>query len=375
MRSRYSDDLTKWLVAALREVGYSEDRSAAETFDSQGTFKQQHDTGQNLKYLIVYPRVSCSAMPAKSAEEAVVVDTQSPQYIITACEFATFKEIASSKTMSWRQRKRMLKCLQESYEQFKAIEEKLISGAPLTASEQSRYDSNSGADMDKINWLQTLIKEMVDGGFLTESEKEELIASLTTNLGSVDEEIASAQSEGKPKKVEKLEEKKRSIQERKLKITGIAPIQHRLKHAEELIRLRLKLFPLVSLEEKGRSMSLTIADLKTLEQKGDIEESIIQLENASRCWFEDEEEFKLRCAVEAKEAKLKYNAFLKAQAAKKPSGGGGGKSTGTQGRSASSSSSSWAVAGTGYKKASSSGGGTKKASGGFAAAFADDDSD
>jgi hypothetical protein len=35
VRSRYSDELTKWMVAALREVGFSEDRSAAETYDSQ----------------------------------------------------------------------------------------------------------------------------------------------------------------------------------------------------------------------------------------------------------------------------------------------------------------------------------------------------
>ena len=33
---RYPEDLPKWLVAALREIGFTEDRSAAETFDSQG---------------------------------------------------------------------------------------------------------------------------------------------------------------------------------------------------------------------------------------------------------------------------------------------------------------------------------------------------
>jgi hypothetical protein len=35
VRSRYSEDMTKWMVAALREIGFSEDRSAAETYDSQ----------------------------------------------------------------------------------------------------------------------------------------------------------------------------------------------------------------------------------------------------------------------------------------------------------------------------------------------------
>lgn len=72
VRAKYNDDLTKWMIAALREVGYSEDRSAAETFDSQGFFKQQHDTGQNLKYLVIYPKVLCgdpTFAAAKAAEE------------------------------------------------------------------------------------------------------------------------------------------------------------------------------------------------------------------------------------------------------------------------------------------------------------------
>ena len=36
VRAKYSDDLPKWMGAALREIGYVADASAAETFDSQG---------------------------------------------------------------------------------------------------------------------------------------------------------------------------------------------------------------------------------------------------------------------------------------------------------------------------------------------------
>ena len=114
-----------------------------------GTFKQQHDTGQNLKYLIVYPHVTCAAqgISAKGnadVDEATIVDTKSPEYIVSACELATFKEIVSSKTQSWRQRKRLLKVLQESSEYFQSVEAKLITGAPLTVKEQASYESNSG---------------------------------------------------------------------------------------------------------------------------------------------------------------------------------------------------------------------------------------
>ena len=44
VRSKYDDNLPKYCVATLRDLNFSEDKSAAETFDSQGTFKQQHGT-------------------------------------------------------------------------------------------------------------------------------------------------------------------------------------------------------------------------------------------------------------------------------------------------------------------------------------------
>eukprot|EP01035_Chromulina_nebulosa_P030499 gene30499-40527_t len=255
VRSRYAEDLTKWLVAALREIGYTEDRSAAETFDSQGTFKQQHDTGQNLKYLIVYPNVSCSkasASPSDNQKESstasAAVNTSSPEYIVSACELATFKEIvASHKVVSYKQKKKLLKHLQDAAEKFKAIEEKLVSGAFLDPAEQAYYDANSGVDNEKIAWLQADIKDMVDKGQLTAAEKTELLSSLDANLTSVNAEIADAEAEKKPKKVEKLQQKK---------ITE--PIRHRLRHGDEIQKLRVKLFPMLALEEKGRSMSLTM---------------------------------------------------------------------------------------------------------------------
>ncbi len=296
VRQKYSDDLPKWMNSSLRDVGYSEDRSAAETFDSQGTFKQQHDTGQNLKYIIVYPRVTCASAGAGggagkgkaaaggSGEGGELLDTKSPEYIVTACELATFKEIVNSKAGSWRQRKRLLKVLQDGDERFQAIEQKLISGAPLTPIEQAVYESNSGADAEKMAWLQGEIKKMVDEGQLTASEKEELLLSLDANVKTIVEEQATATQEGKPKKVELLETKKQGILTRKGVVQKIEPIRHRLKHGEEVLKLRLKMLPLIALEDKGRSMSLSLADLQAVGEKGEIEEKIAQMENASRGW-------------------------------------------------------------------------------------------
>lgn len=137
VRSRYDEDLSRWLCTALRELGYEEDRSAAETFDSQGKFKQQHDTGQNLKYLIVYPFVTCAnKKKEEGSNEADVIDTSSKEYVIAASSLDTFKSLVASKTPSWRQKRAVLRVLQEAAESFQEIERKLISGTPLTPAEQ-----------------------------------------------------------------------------------------------------------------------------------------------------------------------------------------------------------------------------------------------
>jgi hypothetical protein len=316
VRSRYDEDLTRWLCVSLREIGYSEDKSAAETFDSQGTFKQQHDTGQNLKYLIVYPFVSCANRKADSVTPVEAVDTSSNEYVIAASSLVTFKELVAAKTQSWREKKRILKVLQDAVESYAEVEKKLIAGSALTATEQAVYDAQSADNTDKIAWLQHEIKTMADGGALTASERQELVDTLKGSIASTEEEASKARAEGQAKALEKLQAKKQALLDRKALIEKAPVIVHRLKHGDEIRRLRLRLLPLLALEDKGRSMSLTLADLKTLEQKGELEDAIAALERASRGWYMKDDEFGAMCVLETEEAARKYKDQVKAQKAK-----------------------------------------------------------
>lgn len=375
VRSRYPEDLPKWLVAALREIGFTEDRSAAETFDSQGTFKQQHDTGQNLKYLIVFPHVSCSKASsvgekAESADPSL--DDKSPEYIVMACEKATLLDIVSSKVTSYNQKKRLLKVLQEKSEQYKAIEAKLVTGAMLSPKEQAFYDANSGSDDEKIQWLQNEIKSMIDGGQLTAREKSELLKQMEGNIASLTAEIEAAKAEGKPKKAEKSEAKREAILSRKGVVEKINPIAPRLKNGDQIRKLHMKVIPLQALEEKGRSMSLTLADLKLLEEKMDIEAEIKALEQSSRGWFEDEEEFNERCRFEEKEARAAYKVKVS-----DPKNKSGAKSNSAPSAGKAGSSNSWSTVAkkpSGFSSAAPKPA-TKKPSSTFAAAFDGSDSD
>ena len=285
VRSRYSDDMTKWMTNALRELGFTDDRSAAVDFSSQGTYKQQHDTGQNLKYLIVFPHVKCANQKSEEAASDASpsgLNTSSKEYIVSACELSTFQEIVASKTQSWSQRKRLLKVIQDAKATFDALEQKLIQGSLLTPDEQALYDANSGCDQAKVTWLQAEIKAMVDNGNLTKDEKAQLVETLSGNVKSLEAEIAQCAGEGKDKRVEVLTAKRNTVQQRLQAVEAAPPIIHHLKHGNEIQRCVVELQPLYALEEKGRAMALTLADLRTLEAKGDLEQKISQLEAASR---------------------------------------------------------------------------------------------
>ena len=53
VRQKYNDGLPNLLADALRGVSFVEDRGASTSLDSAGTFKYQHDTDKDLKFMHV----------------------------------------------------------------------------------------------------------------------------------------------------------------------------------------------------------------------------------------------------------------------------------------------------------------------------------
>ena len=376
VRSKYNEDMPKWINTALRSISFVSDNSAAETFDSQGMFKQQHDTGKNLIYIIVFPKVTCSTPGSTEStnekdSNSVEINTNSPEYLCTASELQTFKEIVQKKLSFWSQRKACLKVLQDAHERFLQVEQKMVSGQPLTAEENAIFESNSNQDAEKIAYLQAEIKALVDSGELTASEKAELLQTLNKNL-------AEAKSSGQDKKAE-------GIAARKAALENVKPIVGRLRLGEEIQKRYMKLFPLLALEEKARSMSLTIADLQTLSEKPELEEQIQGLQSASKGWFEREEDFLLRCEFEEKSAKARYLEQKSKQVKKAGGSLGGSKSTGTnalRGTNVYANASSWSnigkkgpVSSAGRSSTGGPAGSSSSKVASFANAFGGDDSD
>ena len=166
----------------MRELNYQEDSSASCLPDCQGTYKLQHDTSQNLKYFFVFPNVAALEGKGKgsvssssaSADTLPFLDTTSKEYLVVTADVSTFQEMVSRKVISWSQKKKLLELLKEKAEEFIQISNKAITGK-LDPIEEEISNSNSGCDEEKIAWLQSEIKGMVEKGQLTQKEKAEVL--------------------------------------------------------------------------------------------------------------------------------------------------------------------------------------------------------
>jgi len=344
-------------------------------------YKLQHDTSQNLKYFFVFPKVAALEGKGKetlSSSSASVdtrpsLDTTSKEYLVVTADVSTFQEMVSRKVISWSQKKKLLELLKEKAEEFIQISNKAITGK-LDPIEEEISNSNSGCDEEKIAWLQSEIKGMVEKGQLTQKEKAEVLSNITNNLKAAKEEIEVAKKENKTKLVEKLTAKEQNLLARKKAIEEITPIIRRLVHGDMIQKCWARLFPLQHLEEKERNTKLTLKDLEAITEKSDIEDQITQMQNASRGWFEEEAVFEEMCKYEGNEALKKFQSKKDANKSKSitksSSSVGGGGSKGAR------PSSGWSTVGKSSGGSRSSAGATKTSSksSGFAA-LADSDSD
>lgn len=329
VRQKYDDKMTKYLTTALRALGFEEDRTATATIECAGTFKQQHDTDKDLKFLHVFPKMNLTSNAGggggggPAAEpDASLLDLGSPGYLATVCAFSTFQKMVASKTQSWAQRRRMMAELRSSMDSFGEIEMKMIAAQPLSAEEQEIYEVTSSEDIEeKVKWLEGQLKAMVEEGQLTMGEKQQLLDQVGQKIELAQNELDVATAEGKTKRVEKLGLALANMTARREKLQAIVPIRHALKHEEAIKDVRKQIVPIEKLEAKAGLRNME--EMKRIGAKADLEAEAARLEDESRGWFEEDAEFQARCALVAAAA---ARAIEKATKSKKGASGGGGKS-------------------------------------------------
>ena len=69
MRQKYGDDMPKHCREALRAIGFEEDRGACAVMECAGSFKYQHDTDKDLKFIHVFPKIDTAAAAAAAPNQ------------------------------------------------------------------------------------------------------------------------------------------------------------------------------------------------------------------------------------------------------------------------------------------------------------------
>lgn len=318
-RQKYGENAAKTLTSALRALGYEEDRAASCVVECGGTFKSQHDTGKNLKTIVVFPKI-IGIVDAGGAHEGIenmniaggesLLEEGSPEHMIALSSQAVFVRMLQSKCQSWAQKKGCLKSLEHIKVIVGNLDSKLMSGTPLSEPEQELYDSVS---MDLLIEKESCTrKEMhthVETGRITYAERDTLRSQVEERLKTIDDELDAAS--GKPKKTEKLKLTKEKAIARQKMLQDIQPkAPHRLKNEPQIAKLRAEMRPLQKLEEYAKGRLLSVKETTALARKEEILEEIANLEDASREWFEEDSAFEARlnasrAAAKAKEKKKK----------------------------------------------------------------------
>lgn len=318
VRQKYDDKMGRWLATALTEAGYTEDRGASTNIECAGTFKQQHDTDKDLKFVHVFPKVDLKPSGGggeADAEASSLVDLGSPAYLATMCSFETFKKMVASKTESWSQRKRLMEELKLALARFDAIEAKMISAQPLSSEEQDLYDQTSREGIDeKLSWLETQIKTLVEQGILTAGEKQQLLSQIEGRIGAVTAQLAEAETAGAQKRAEKMKTQLQQVTARRDKVRAVEPIRHELRHEAKIKALRVAIVPLVKLEAAPGLRSME--EMKKIGTRPELEAEAAKLEAESRGWFETDAEFEARCTLIKAAAEHKAESSSKAAAKK-----------------------------------------------------------
>jgi len=379
-RQKYDENAAKAVSSTLRDLGYVEDRGASCVVECAGMFKSQHDTGKNLKTIVVFPMIKGADDDSNSVSNGLgdmslkgggggqsLLEEGSPKEMIAmSSSMNTFQRMIQNKCPSWSQKKACVAIIADLKSMLQSLDTKLLHGTVLTEQEQDFYDSISMDSMEaKSNFCKEEMKKHVDDGNITKLEKEKLLSQVHDKIQALEKEIGVATDEKKPKKLSKLSAQKEKLTERVETLENIVPKPPTpLKHQAEIQKLRKEMQPLLKLERETKGRLLTIKETTILARKEEIEEEILVLEEKSRGWFEDDEDFQVRVDNSRAQA-----ATAAKRTVKKSTGGGGSTSGGKK------ATINWVVPNAGKKRVTKKPAKKTATSNAFAAMMMDSDSD
>lgn len=314
-RQKYDAQALKAVTSTLQSLGFVEDRGASCIPECAGLYKLQHDTGKNLKTVVVFPKLPTvidqsstdtfnNGQTISSANGESLLVHGSLESKIALASLNVFTNMVQSQCPTWSQKKALLNLLDESIlAKVNECDQLLVTGQLLSPSQQSFYDACREIT-DKRDYLHQQLQAHVDRGDLTKVELD--------HLKHLNEQ-----------KMEELRKAGQSIikaQERHDKLYSIHPVDPpKLKHHAELGKLWKQLAPLQHLDETSNRL-LSVQDTKLLGKKMELVQQIHDLENASRGWLEEDKDFDLRVQTSRKLFQAQFGIKNKNNSSKSTTG-------------------------------------------------------
>ena len=296
-RTKYDPAALKLVTTALSAVGYTEDRAASCVVESAGCYKFQHDTGKNLKTVVVFPKFleggGSDSTTTHLSTSSSLLPPNSLQYKIAVSTVPLFTNMLKAKFPSWSQKRSLLKLIEESLVgTLEDLDASLMKGGLMSEDERIFYEQCVSVS-EKKDLVKDAISKQVQDEKLTESEVNFLLDQLAT-------------------RIQEFQSKKQSIpnalQERQAKLRSIAknPISpFPLKHHAALGKLWKQAAPLMYLNSTGGKL-LSPAETKKRGQLDDILSEIAELEENSRGLLEDDEIYGERILTYRRELQQRY---------------------------------------------------------------------
>ena len=276
-RQKYDEGAARAVTSTLRDLGYEDDRAASCVVECAGSFKLQHDTGKNLKTVVVFPKIIGNEEGANAENGALtpsLVPEGCPAHKIAMSSMNTFERMVGSQCPSWSQKKGCVAALEHLKSMVDDLDGKLIKGTPLDDAEQGFYDGVTALD-EKLAFTKEEMHKQVENGDITKFEKDILLEQNAERLETIADELEAA----KGQTLEKLRVMKNKMTERKQLLQDIDPKPpHKLRHEQAIAKLWKEAVPLLQMEEKARGRLLSVKETQSVARKDEIMAEIEELE-------------------------------------------------------------------------------------------------
>lgn len=377
-RQKYDASAAKIVMHELQQAGYIEDRGASAIAACAGSYKSQHDTGKNLKTIVVFPKIIeqsvegvTDGVNGLSVGGACMLSEDSPEYKLAVCPGATLERILAAKCPTWSQKKQALAVLDDLCKQVQALDQKLMTGTVLTEAEQDFYDTVSSATLEtKCGKIKEWMHAQVDEGKLTAAERALLLQQVQDRMAIVNTDIAACGADSATKK-QKLQSMHTKLHERQTKLSSLVPLPPPpLKHQPDIMALQKDMAPLADIQTKAAGRLLSVKESIAVGKLEELQQQVVELEDDSRGWWETDDAF---------EARVKASRQAVAAAGKQSKKKGKAAAAGAGGRAGNlPSSAKWVVPGASTargKKPTAAKNKAPRGGGVFAAMMMDSDSD